>query len=280
MKQIQFDFTTSDSLELFGQGWFPDSAPDAVINLVHGLGEHSGRYQHLAKYFIGENIAVLSFDLRGHGQSAGTKGYTPQFDFLLDDISRFLDESKNRFPGLPAFIYGHSLGGLLVLSYLLRETPEVKGAIVTDPFLRTAFKPPALKIFAAKILDKISPKMSLSNEVDPNGLSHDKEVVQKYIDDPLVHDKLTPRLGIAMLRAGEQALQDAAQLKIPLLLMHGNADPITSCDASKEFAERAGSICTLHLWEGMYHEIHNEPEHKKVFTYELEWIRNQLTHSA
>lgn len=276
MKNLQFSFSTRDSLELFGQGWLPEQPPKAVINLVPGLGEHSGRYNHLGRFFSNEGIAVMAYDLRGHGKSEGRRGYIPSFDQLLDDITRFLEESQKNYPEIPVFLYGQSLGGLQVLSYLIKFVPEISGAIVTAPILRPAFKPPAATLAAAKILNKILPKFQLSNEIDPEGLSHDETVVQNYINDPLVHDKLTPRLAVEMLGEGERTLQSASQLQTPLLLMHGSDDPITSSKASQEFAEKAGSLCTFHLWDGLYHEIHNEPEFEKVFEFELEWIENQL----
>lgn len=280
MKQSQFSFSTSDSLELFGQTWLPERQPTAVINLVHGLGEHSSRYEHLGQFFSNEGIAVFAFDVRGHGQSEGRRGYTPGFDQLLNDISKFLDVSTKQYPDTPAILYGHSLGGLQVLRYILQNVPEILGAIVTGPLLRPAFEPPAVTLIAAKILNKILPTFQLSNEIDPKGLSHDEIVVQNYIDDPLVHDKLTPRLAVEMLATGEQTLESAAQLQTPLLLMHGAADPITSSQASREFAERAGSLCTFHLWEGLYHEIHNEPIHEEVFQYALDWIEQRMTHTS
>jgi len=276
VKNFQFSFSTSDSLKLFGRSWVPEGELQTVINLVPGLGEHSGRYNHLGRFFSNEGIAVMAYDLRGHGKSEGRRGYIPSFDQLLDDITRFLEESQKNYPEIPVFLYGQSLGGLQVLSYLIKFVPEISGAIVTAPILRPAFKPPAATLAAAKILNKILPKFQLSNEIDPEGLSHDETVVQNYINDPLVHDKLTPRLAVEMLGEGERTLQSASQLQTPLLLMHGSDDPITSSKASQEFAEKAGSLCTFHLWDGLYHEIHNEPEFEKVFEFELEWIENQL----
>jgi len=280
VKSSQFSFSTSDSLELFGQSWLPERQPKAVINLVHGLGEHSGRYEHLGQFFSEEGFAVLAYDLRGHGQSEGRRGYTPSFDQLLNDISQFLEVSKQQYPDTPNILYGHSLGGLQVLKYIVQNVPEILGAIVTGPLLRPAFEPPAVTLIAAKILNKILPTFQLSNEIDPEGLSHDEIVVQNYINDPLVHDKLTPRLAVEMLATGEQTLKSAAQLQTPLLLMHGADDPITSSEASQEFAEHAGSLCTFHLWEGLYHEIHNEPVYEEVFQYELDWIEQLMAQTS
>jgi acylglycerol lipase len=190
----------------------------------------------------------------------------------MGDISCFLEEAERRSPDHPAFLYGHSLGGNLVLNYALRHRSQLAGVIATGPMLRTAFEPPSWKVALGKIMYSIWPGLSMSNELDRRWISRDPEVVRAYNSDPLVHDRLTSRLGMDMLRTGLWALAHAEELPLPLLLMHGGADRIVSLDASREFADKAGNRCTLKIWDGLYHEIHNEPEKEQVFAYLLEWL--------
>ena len=277
MQRFEFGWQTKDGLRLYAQGWQPETAPKAVVCLVHGLGEHSGRYGHLAAFLNQAGYALLSFDLRGHGKSEGQRGYAPSYKALLDDIARLLDEAANRYPDLPRFLYGHSLGGNLVINCALRRRPQLAGVIATGPFFRAAFEPPAWKLTLARIMYNLWPTLSLSNELDRQALSRNPEVVRDYDEDPLVHDRLTPRLTMDMFQAGLWALEHASELSLPLLLMHGSADRLCSVQASREFAARAGDRCTLKIWDGFYHEIHNEPEQEQVFEYLLEWLNSRVS---
>lgn len=273
-------FQTADGLQLFAQDWVPEGTPRAVVCLVHGLGEHIGRYPHVAAALNSAGYALLGFDLRGHGQSPGQRGHAPSWDTLLDDIGQLLQDAQQHFPDRALFLYGHSMGGILVLSYALRRKPQLCGAIVTSPLLRTAFQPPAWKLWLGKTLYNLLPAFSLSNELDPRGLSHDQKVVDAYVNDPLVHNRVSARLAMDMLWAGEWALEHAAEFPLPLLLMHGAADPICSPEASREFAARAPGECAFKLWDGLYHEIHNEPEQQQVFDVMVEWLGKHTERKA
>ncbi len=275
MKHVEFGWKTGDGLQLYAQGWQPETEIKAVVCLVHGLGEHGGRYAHLAAFLSQAGYVLLVSDLRGHGKSQGQRGYASSFGVLLDDISHLLEEAAKRHPGRPHFLYGHSLGGSLVLDYALRRRPQLAGVIATGPVLRTAFEPPAWKVTLGKIMYRLWPALSMSNELDRQGLSRDPKVVRAYNSDPLVHDRVTARLGIDLLQSGLWAMEHAAEFPLPLLLMHGAADRITSAQASREFAAKAGDRCTLKIWDGLYHEIHNEPEKEHVFAFLLEWLKRK-----
>ena len=276
MELLNLEWETDDGLRLAVKNWKPATEPKALICLIHGLGEHSGRYHHLGVYLNEAGYAFLAFDLRGHGRSQGQRGYAPNFRALLQDISLSLKEGRKLYPGCPLFLYGHSMGGNLVLNYVLRIQPQLAGVIVTSPFLRTAFEPPVWKVVLGRIMYSLWPNLSLANELDAKGISRDPEIVRAYKNDPLVHDRLTPRLGIDLLRSGLWALEHANEFTLPLLLMHGDADSIVSAKASSEFAVGAGKGCTLKIWPGLYHELHNEPEKEEVFSYLLGWLEKKI----
>jgi len=275
METLEWRWLSRDGLKFYAREWSPD-APKATVVLIHGHGEHINRYAHVAKAFNEAGFALLGFDQRGHGQSGGQRGHTPSYEQMQDDISDFLAQATRRHPGLPLFLYGHSMGGNLVLNQLLRAKPDVKGAIVTGPWIRLAFAPPAAKITLAKMMDAISPSFSQASGLETAALSRNKAVVDAYIADPLVHSKVTSRLFVGMYTAGLWSLEHAAELSVPILLMHGSADRLTSPAASREFAEKAGNKVTFKLWDGFYHEIHNEPEQADVFKVMIDWLNGQM----
>ncbi|MBI5586278.1 MAG: lysophospholipase [Deltaproteobacteria bacterium] len=272
MKHFEFGWTTRDAVEIYAQGWEPDTAPRAVICLVHGLGEHSGRYAHVAEALGQAGITTLALDQRGHGKTPGQRGHAPSFETLMDDIDRLIQEADGRYPGLPQFLYGHSMGGSFVLNFVLRRRPVIAGAITTAPALKPAFQPPAWKVAVGKLLSAWWPGLTLANGLDVQAISRDPEIVRRYVDDPLVHDRISARLGTDILRQGLWALEHAGEFCLPLLLMHGSADRLTSAQASREFAVRAGDCCTLKIWEGFFHELHNEPEQEMVLRYVIDWL--------
>jgi alpha-beta hydrolase superfamily lysophospholipase len=276
MKTEEFKLQSSDGLGLFACTWLPDGEMRAMLCLVHGLGEHCGRYLHVARRITAAGFGVLAFDLRGHGKSEGPRGYIPSYDALLDDISLALKECAARSPAKPHFLYGHSLGGNLVLNYALRRKPDVRGVIATSPGLRTAFTPPPVKLALGRIMYPIWPGLILPSGLELKALSRDARVIEAYNADPLVHDRLSVRLGVDLLANGEWALSHAAQLATPLLLMHGDADRLTSAAASREFASHTGELCTLKIWPGGYHEMHNEPEQEQVIETMLGWMETRL----
>ncbi len=276
MKHDEFKFKTFDGLQLFGQSWQPESQPQAVICLVHGLGEHSGRYGHVADSLIQAGYTLISFDLRGHGKSEGPRGHTPSYEALMQDISSLLEVANKQFPQLPSFLYGHSLGGNLVLNYVLRRQAQLKGVIVTGPWLCLAFEPPRFKIILAQITNYIWPSFSQKSGLDTKAISRDPEVVYAYENDPLGHDHISARMFIGIYQAGQWALEHASEFSLPLLLMHGGADKLSSIEASKEFDRKIPKKCTFKIWDGLYHEIHNEPEKEEVFKFLIDWLNKEV----
>lgn len=274
MKTFETKFNGADGNSFYVRGWEPetDAKPKAVVALIHGHGEHVGRYEHVGKAMTDAGYVMAGYDVRGHGKSGGARGHTPSYDTLMEDIDRFISMLSEKYPGVPLFIYGHSMGGNQVINYALRRHPKIAGVIATDPWLRLAFEPPAVKVALARFMNNIFPAMTQPSGLDASGLSHDAEVVRLYTNDPLVHDKMSARLFVGCFEAGLWALDHAAEFPLPLLLMHGGADPITSTEASRQFAGKAGDKVTLRIWDGLFHEIHNEPEKAEVIKTMIDWL--------
>ncbi len=276
MNHFEFNWRTPDGLELFFQGWQPESKPKAVICLVHGLGEHCGRYEYLRQAVTDSGYALLTFDQRGHGRSEGRRGHAVSYKASLDDVTHLLEEARRRFPGKPCFLYGHSLGGSLVINYVLRRKPELNGVIVTSPWLRLAFRIPVFQLIMVQILNAVWPTFHQENSLDVRLISHDKEVVDAYKNDKFVHDRISARLFTDSYRASCWALKQAKNFSLPLLLMHGNFDQITSFTASRQFALRVPGDCCLKIWKGFRHELHNESKREEVFTFLVSWLETHV----
>jgi acylglycerol lipase len=268
--------TTPDGVRLAVHHWAPPGNPLAQAVLIHGLGEHCGRYEHVAAAFTKAGFALQGMDLRGHGHSGGPRGHAPNYDILMQDIDALIQALRLQSP-LPLFLYGHSLGGNLVINYLLRRQPGVTGAIAASPLLQTTQPSPPWKLAIGKMLRPIWPRISMSNGLDSRDLSHDPLVIEKYRRDPLVHRRVSASLGVAMLEAGQWALEHAAELTTPLLLLHGQEDRITSAEASRLFAQRSGPICSLKLWPDCFHELHNDQHSKRVIDYMTHWMIAKAT---
>lgn len=265
----------NDDVTFYMQGWEPPGKPKAIVCLVHGLGEHTGRYAHVGRALNDAGYALFGFDLRGHGQTGGPRGHFPSLDAVMQDIRQFVEFQKRNHPGLPVFLYGHSLGGLLTLTYAIQYGDGLKGVIVTGAGLRSSLQEQKGKIALVKLLGSLTPSMIIKSELETAALSRDADVVQAYVNDPLVHDKASLGLGKAGLSAIDLCFARAREFKPPLLIMHGAADRITYPSGSEDFARLAGETnkdVTLKLWEGMYHEIHNEPEQAEVFKVMIEWM--------
>lgn len=272
--QSEFTLSTNDGLALFARSWGDAQTSRAVVVLVHGLGEHCGRYEHVAQAHVSESFYVLGFDQRGHGRSPGKRGLIPSYDQPLDDIAVAIEHAKADAPGLPLFLYGHSLGGLEVLHYGLVRKSELQGVIVTSPALMVSTS--TLNRLMAGLMKHLAPNMIVANGLDASALSRDPQVGQAYLQDPLVHDKVSVRLGSYMMDIGRYVLDHAAEWSLPLYLAHGTADRICQFEGSAQFAARAGAMVTFHPWEGLYHETHNELNKDEVIQAMLDWLNAQL----
>ena len=276
MKITEWQWQSRDGLQMYARSWTPEASPKAVVCLIHGHGEHVNRYNHVGEAFANAGYAIQGYDARGHGQSGGPRGYTPSYETLLNDISDFLADAQKRHPGLPVFLYGHSMGGNQVMNYTLRNPQGLRGVIVTSPWLQLFGKPGPLLAALVKLLNVIYPAYTQASGLDQKTISRDPAEVQAYATDPLVHDRITARLFTVMEEHALYALEHAAELKVPMLLMHGSADGLSSVNGSQEFAKKAGSIVTLRIWDGLYHETHNEPEKADVIRTMTDWVGERL----
>ncbi len=272
MKHRELKWKASDGVEIYGQCWLAEGKPKAVVCLIHGMGEHSARYAHVAEYLVDSGYSVISYDHRGHGKSGGKRGHTPSYDLLLDGVSDLLKEAEKIAPGTKKFIYGHSMGGNVVLNYALRRKPEIAGVIASSSWLKLAFDPPKFEVALGRFVNNVFPGFTQSTKLDSSAISRDKKVVEAYDNDPLVHDKISARLFVETYAAAAYALQHAAEMKLPLLIFHGTEDRLTSPEGSQQFADKVKENCTFKLWDGLYHETHNEPEKEEVLKYIVTWL--------
>jgi alpha-beta hydrolase superfamily lysophospholipase len=275
MESIRSSFSAQDGTKIFSQYWRPTHHARAVVVQVHGLGEHSSRYGHVAKFFNDNNIAFYAFDHRGHGRSDGKRGHIPQYEVLMEEIDLALVEVASLFPLIPIFLYGHSWGGNITLNYLIRRQPKVAGSMVTDPWLHIP-KVPAIQESMARIVNAIFPALTQNNGIKTENLSKDPKVVAAYEADPLVHAKISVRNFVDSDAAAKYALGNVAKIAVPLLLMHGSEDKVTLATGSIEFQKGLLGKHTFKLWDGMRHEIHNEPDKASVFAEMLRFLEAEL----
>lgn len=275
MATTKLEIRASDGTKLSGRFFCPNS-PRCAILIVHGLGEHSGRYNHVVDFFAEKGYAVLTFDLRGHGKSGGKRGHAESFEILMEDITKCLEAAENHCPKTPIFLYGHSMGGNLVLNFALRENPRALGIIASSPWLELVNPPNGFMRILSKMMAKIAPSITFSNGLDTHDISRLEETRRTHDKDPLVHDRISVGLFNMITKGGEFALERAMNLDYPALLIHGGNDRITSWKATSDFADKAPDG-QFHLFDECYHEIHNEPECDDALGIIAQWIETKIT---
>ncbi len=274
MQIEEFQFNSSSKVSNYVVDWKLDDAR-AVICLVHGMGEHCRRYDHMAEYYAAHGIAMIGYDHAGHGRTKGTKGHA-DMGTLYNGINLLLAEAEKRYPSKPIILYGHSMGGNLVLNYYLQKHPNIKALVATGPWIKLGDEPPKLLEWIGRLMKAIFPGGTRASGLDANLISQNKDEVSTYLNDPLVHDRISFGLGISMLDAGLRLNAYSGKVDTPMLIMHGGADGVTDPTASKQLAGRLTGDVTHKEWEELYHEIHNEDIKEQVFNYTLNWLNDRL----
>jgi acylglycerol lipase len=276
MAYTEYTIKAFDGLNLYAQRWTPSGTPKAVVHLVHGLGEHSGRYKYVAQEFNKAGYVFNAMDLRGHGKSEGARGYAPGFSTLVSDIEFLIKSGRADYPGIPQFLYGHSLGGSLVLFYRLTSKLNVDAVISTSPLFKPGARVPAAKVMFAHVMSDIAPKLTLTNGLQRPWLSRDGREVRDYSNDPLVHDKISCRMGWELLKNGEWVHAHMKEIRGPILMVVGTREKIVDYQKIVDAAKGLDDRVELKVWEGLYHETHNEPEKQQVIGYNIAWLDNLL----
>jgi alpha-beta hydrolase superfamily lysophospholipase len=260
---------------IFAQIWSPETNPEHVVLLIHGLGEHSGRYAEWAKRFVNQGIAVYALDLHGHGRSTGARGHVTAFEYIYDDIQHLLGVATKDHPKAKLHLHGHSMGAAVSLGFVTPRPSSpgfsnLTSIVTTGAAIRPGFEPPAWKLKLAALLNKVVPWLALGNELDPKWISSDPRVVAAYLADPLVHDRISVRWYNEWVRTIEDVRVNRDGIKTPLFMLHGAADKATSPKASEEMAKLLKA--KFQLLPGAFHELHHEPCQNEVFAQVLDWI--------
>ena len=263
----------SDGTRLFLRAGSPTGPVKATVVITHGRGEHSGRYVHVASALIAHGFAAVRFDLRGHGRSSGRRGDVPGYASLLDDLGCVLQRACAD-SAEPMFLFGHSLGGQVVLNYLIeKEEKNCRGAVVASPYLRLAFQPERWRLALAAIFRKTLPAITLRTFLAPARLSRDEAHLLTLPDRDLIHHRISSRMFDAVEHGAATALAGAPRMKVPLLLIHGASDSVTSVEATREFFAAAGAEDkTLEIFPGMLHETHNDLGRERVIETIIRWL--------
>lgn len=265
------------TVELYRQAWLPEGKPRAALLLVHGLAEHSGRYGNVVGHFVPRGYAAYGLDHVGHGRSEGTRVCVDCFEDYTEPIASYFDQIRKEQPGLPVFLVGHSLGGLIGAYYLLDHQAGLAGAVLSGPAVKVPDNISPTTLALSRMLSKLAPKMGVT-ALAAEGVSKDPAVVQAYVNDPLVYrGKTTARLAAEMLRAMQRVQAEAGRIELPLLVLHGGDDRLVPPEAGRLLYGAAGSRDkTLKVYDGLYHEVFNEPEREMVLADVEAWLEAHL----
>lgn len=270
-------FDAPDGLRLFHRSIVPD-APRAAVAVVHGYGDHSGRYVHVMEHLAEAGFAAHAVDYRGHGQAGGRRGAVHEFREFLDDLSTFLTRVRQQSPGLPLFVLGHSHGGLMsALLFSSEGAPAVDGLLLSSPYFRLRLAPPRLQLLLAQTVGKVLPTLPTRNPLTEDMLTRDEAVKRETAADPLYHHVVTPRWFTESNAAQERVMQQAGRLAVPLLVIQGAEDPIAHPEGAQAYVDAAGSADKkLVSYPGMLHETLNEIGREEPLGEIVRWIEARL----
>lgn len=271
--------TSADGTRLFWRRRSPAAAPAAALLVVHGLAEHSGRYEHVLERFAGAGFDCWAPDYRCHGRSPGLRVHVERFEDFDADISAARRLVAGECPRLPLVVVGHSQGGLLALRHAIAEPDGLAGVIVSSPFLgiHPDSRPPAALHLVANVISTFAKRLMFSQVADPALLSHDPQVGADYVADPLVSSSVSARWFTESVRAQNEVLAAAPRLAVPALVMQSGDDRLADPEATRRWAAAAPQhLVEYHEWPGLYHEMFNEPEREQVFEHMERWLKALL----
>lgn len=261
---------------LYFRHW-ASNAPKGVVVLIHGLGEHCQRYEHLATHLNEAAYALSSMDLPCHGRSDGVRGHIDSFDDYESAVLKLYEHTKALYPDTPLFLLGHSMGGLIATKFLLTHQDKFAGAMLSAAAIQTPQEPPAWQVAVIKTIAKFFPKAPMI-ALDASAVSRDPAVVEKYMNDPLVSQaKLSAQFLVSMTDTMDACKDDAKFINLPLKIMHGSGDVMTSPEGSQLLHDLVGSKDkSFTLYDGLYHEIFNEPEGEQIFSEMVSWMNTRI----
>ena len=266
-------YTASDGDNLAVQDWplAEEEVPRALVLVVHGLGEHAGRYDGFARRLNGWGYAVRSYDQYGHGDSGGARGALPQANRLVDDLGDIVESTRARHPGVPLVLLGHSMGGVVAATFAARALLPLDGLVLSSPALATRLS--AVQKLLMAVVPRIAPNLTVPNGLDAQYLSHDPAVVDAYRRDPRVHDRVSGRLARFIADEGERVRAHARQWSLPTLLLYAGDDRLVDPQGSAMFAEDAPrEVVTTRCYPQLWHEIFNEREADPVYATLRQWL--------
>jgi lysophospholipase len=276
MKSSDGFFEGVGGIRLYYRAWELPRAR-AAIAIVHGMGEHGGRYESVADRLAAYGFSTFALDLRGHGLSDGRRGHVSRFEVFLQDVDRFRRELHGLVDvGTPLFLLGHSMGGLIALRYLEEFDTPFRGGIIVAPWLGTAAPVPRWKAKLAGALNRVMPSLPFDSGLDPATLSHDPAVVHAYRDDPLVHSRITPRLFAEVSTAMDLAVQRSDRIHVPLLFLLAGDDRVVSTQKSEAFARSlSAKNVIIHIYADFFHEVLNEPNRAQALHDLRDWVASR-----
>jgi alpha-beta hydrolase superfamily lysophospholipase len=277
MNHIDGNFKDADNANIYYQGWQPDGDVKAVLLIVHGLGEHSGRYNNVVDHFVPLGYAVYALDHIGHGKSDGIREFVKTFEDYTNTLNIYYKMVKGWQPDKPVFLFGHSLGGLISTYYLLDHQADFKGAIISAPSIKIGESITQTTITMSKILAVIAPKAGVL-ALDASTISRDPEVVSTYANDPLVfHGKTPARLASELLKAMMRVTAEVKTISLPFIVVQGSEDKLVDPGGAQMLYEQATSKDkTIKIYDGMYHEVFNEPDRARVLGDVEAWLAAHL----
>ena len=277
MKHIEGNFKGVRNTNIYYQAWLPAGDVRAVLLIVHGLGEYSGRYMNVVNHLVPLGYAVYGLDHIGHGKTEGTREIVEQFEDFTDTLSIYYAMVKEWQKDKPIFLLGHSMGGAIVSYYLLDHQDDFKGAIISAPAVKVGDSISPLTITMSKVLSKFAPRMGVL-ALDVNAISSDPAVVEAYANDPLVfHGKTPARLGAEMLSAMLRITAETGKISLPFIVVQGGEDKLVDPAGAQMLYDKASSKDkTIKIYDGLYHEVFNEPERDRVLKDVETWLESQL----